>query len=96
MGVEVVLDEAQRLDESLGVCAAENSRGTAPHQGSVFGSKCGTRKQELGILGPNSGYVSPPTSCKSVLRRTLLAEEAWTRRRATKMTADTRKITEEP
>ena len=40
MGVEVVLDEAQRLDESF-------------------------------------------------------AEEAWTRRRATKMTADTRKITEE-
>ena len=40
---------------ALGVCAAENSRGTAPHKGSVFGSICGTRKQELGIPGSDSG-----------------------------------------
>ena len=40
----------RRVLRELGVCAAENSCGTALHKRHYFGSKCGTRKQELRTL----------------------------------------------
>ena len=59
--------------EVRGACAAENSLGTALHQVCNSGPEFGTRMQRCGHFGSRSGYPSPPSVCKNVLRRTLLA-----------------------